>query len=312
MAVTRSTASQRALRDLPPDSNGSRALESYLLLAASLLVAVGFVLAYLARTAPERTTRGRPILNVNRLQSAEDLLPPLSVFSDLEDRLFAARHIHQYARSRDLQAIGELLSIRVTAEQIRKARGLDEFPSRLRDLAKSGSKATTLPLVTPAEMRQLRETLVVRDEPQFRRIAILYALLFFSAFCAVHLAWRYVGFTGDRLLLPLVLVLSGIGGALIISLRDPLRDRPLFSDFVLGFAAGCVLLFVFSRPDYERPPPRRLAYVSLAASFVLSLALLIFGSGPGRSDAKVNLVIGPVSIQPVEPIKLLLVFFLAA
>jgi cell division protein FtsW (lipid II flippase) len=49
----------------------------------------------------------------------------------------------------------------------------------------------------------------------------------------------------------------------------------------------------------------------LLASFAASLALLTFGSGPGVSDAKVNLSLGPVTVQPVELIKVLLVLFLA-
>ena len=45
----------------------------------------------------------------------------------------------------------------------------------------------------------------------------------------------------------------------------------------------------------------------LLASFVLSVLLVLFGSGPGTSDAKVNLF----GFQPVEIIRVLLVFFLA-
>jgi len=47
--------------------------------------------------------------------------------------------------------------------------------------------------------------------------------------------------------------------------------------------------------------------VPLLASFALSLLLILFGYGPGTSDAKVNLF----GFQPVEIIRLLLVFFLA-
>ena len=43
------------------------------------------------------------------------------------------------------------------------------------------------------------------------------------------------------------------------------------------------------------------------ASFALSVALILFGHGPGSSDAKVNLL----GFQPVEIIRLLLVLFLA-
>ena len=45
----------------------------------------------------------------------------------------------------------------------------------------------------------------------------------------------------------------------------------------------------------------------LLASFALSALLILFGYGPGTSDAKVNLL----GFQPVELIRVLLVFFLA-
>jgi cell division protein FtsW (lipid II flippase) len=50
-----------------------------------------------------------------------------------------------------------------------------------------------------------------------------------------------------------------------------------------------------------------LSFVPLLASFGISVLLVLFGSGPGTSDAKVNLF----GFQPVELIRLLLVFFLA-
>ena len=63
---------------------------------------------------------------------------------------------------------------------------------------------------------------------------------------------------------------------------------------------------LFSLPDYERRFGR-LSYVPLAAALLLALALGIFGTGPGTSDAKVNLFF----FQPVELIRILLVMFLA-
>ena len=63
---------------------------------------------------------------------------------------------------------------------------------------------------------------------------------------------------------------------------------------------------LFSIPNYERRFAR-LSYVPLIAAVLLALALGLFGSGPGASDARVNLFF----FQPVEIIRILLVFFLA-
>jgi len=50
-----------------------------------------------------------------------------------------------------------------------------------------------------------------------------------------------------------------------------------------------------------------LSYLPLIAALSLSVLLILFGSGPGSSSAKVNL--GP--LQPIEGIRLLLALFLA-
>ena len=47
-------------------------------------------------------------------------------------------------------------------------------------------------------------------------------------------SWRLRRFGGDELLLPALLLLTGIGLAMMLTIRDPLRDLPLYR----GFAAG--------------------------------------------------------------------------
>src|SRR5262249_48019528 len=153
----------------------------------------------------------------------------------------------------------------------------------------------SLPLLTGTQLRQLRSFFVVRTEREFQRLLVVYSLVLFAAVYAVHVAWRVVRFEGDLILLPVVHLLTGIGTILMLSLRDPPRDRPLFPDFILGVGMGGILLFLCSRPDYEYTRLRRLAYVPLLASFMLSVLLVTFGSGPGVSDAKVNLTLGPLS-----------------
>ena len=161
-------------------------------------------------------------------------------------------------------------------------------------------------LLPRAEFTALKPSLVVRDTAGFRRQILLWIIPFFLAFFAVHIAWRIRNFDGDNLILPILFVLSGLGLILMISLRDPLRDTLMFADFAQGVIAGCIALFAFSLADYERSFSR-LSYVPLIVAFLLALALGVFGHGPGASDAKVNLLF----FQPVELIRLLLVFFLA-
>ena len=120
----------------------------------------------------------------------------------------------------------------------------------------------------------------------------------------MHLWWSLRGFRGDQMFLPALLLLSGIGLVLMVSLRDPVRDNLLFVDFAQGAAAGALLLAALSGLDYERLTGK-LSFVPLLASFALSVLLVLFGTGPGTSDAKVNLF----GFQPVEIIRVLLVLF---
>jgi cell division protein FtsI/penicillin-binding protein 2/cell division protein FtsW (lipid II flippase) len=106
------------------------------------------------------------------------------------------------------------------------------------------------------------------------------------------------------------MMLSSFGFLMMIRFRDPIREALLFPDFALGIAIGCLCAYFASLPDYESRI-RKFAYIPLLASFALSILLILFGSGPGASDARINLRIGPILLQPVEFIKFLLVLFLA-
>ncbi len=265
------------------------------MLAASLAVLVGLFFVYRAkaRAFPEIESglAAKQLLNLNDLAAREDLLPYLSIFTEPAERQFVARRIYDVAGS--LPNVGALARLRVAAAEIESARGLKAFQGRHT-------------MVTGEQFRQLKPTFVVRRPAKFRREFLLWAGLFFAAFWAAHLWWSARGFHGDEVLLPAILLLTGLGLNLMVSLRDPVRDSLLFVDFAEGVAAGCVVLAAASMFDYERMLGK-LSFVPLLASFVLSALLIVFGYGPGVSDAKVNLF----GFQPVEVIRVLLILFLA-
>ena len=95
--------------------------------------------------------------------------------------------------------------------------------------------------------------------------------------------------------LPATQLLTGMSLITLISLRDPLRDTLMFRDFAQGVVGGIIIMAAMSLPDYSRSL-RRYTYVFIAATALLGLALATLGSGPGGSDAKVNLYF----FQPVE------------
>ena len=114
-------------------------------------------------------------------------------------------------------------------------------------------------------------------------------------------------FSGDRAFLPALHLLTGMGLALMLSLRDPLRDTLEFHKFALGVFLGCLLLILPALKPFHYRRLSDWCYTPLFLALGLFCLLLAFGRGPTGNDAKVNL--GP--FQPVEPIKILLVIFLA-
>jgi cell division protein FtsW (lipid II flippase) len=274
MAVTRSRSVERAeTRRVPGRNAGWRGREFVWTLAAALMVGAGLYLVYQAKSQAlpeiEQGLASKKLLNLNALTAREELLPALSVIPSTRDRQEAARKI--YYLSGSLRNVGGIRS-----------------------------------MVSGEQFRLLKPMFVVRDPVRFRRDFALWAALFFGAFVLAHVWWSLRGFRGDQSLLPSILLLSGIGFILMISLRDPVRDNLLFVDFAQGVIGGCLLLAALSMLDFEKLFGK-LSFVPLLASFVLSVLLVIFGSGPGTSDAKVNLF----GFQPVEIIRLLLIFFLA-
>jgi len=176
-----------------------------------------------------------------------------------------------------------------------------EVIERARPLRNTGVLARVLPL------SKLKPLLIVRSPRQFQREFLLWAGLDFAGFYLVALAWRLTRFRGDRTFLPALHLLTGMGLALMLSLRDPLRETLEFHKFALGVFLGCLLLILPALKPFHYQRLSDWCYTPLYLALGLFGLLLVFGKGPAGNDAKVNL--GP--FQPVELIKILLVLFLA-
>ena len=168
------------------------------------------------------------------------------------------------------------------------------------------AKGDTIPLLTPAEFAQIKPQIAVRSVAAFRRRFLLWAGAILAAFFLTHIVWTARRFTGPWVFLPLLLILTGHrvlpdGGS-----ARPFRDTLIFVPFAQGVAGGCLVMLTASFVDWEAATASY-SFVPLLGAVALSVALIFLGSGPGGSDARVNL--GP--FQPVEAIKILLVFFIA-
>jgi cell division protein FtsW (lipid II flippase)/cell division protein FtsI/penicillin-binding protein 2 len=298
LAVTRSRTAERADAYRPGGrlgpAAGWRLSELLWLLAAAAVAATGLTLVYQAklRTLPEQT------LNLNDLPARESLLPLLTPFAEPAERAFVARKI--YNETGNLGNVGAIALLHATPDEIRRTRGLKSLQARL------GDSDRPVSLLTAPQLRVLKPLLSVRPAAAFKSAFRLWVAVFFAGFLLLHIFWSVRGFAGDQAILPGLLLLTGIGMMLMVSLRDPVRDSLIFVDFAQGVAGGCALMAAASALDYERIFGR-LSFVPLLGSFLLSVLLIVFGYGPGVSDAKVNLL----GFQPVEIIRILLILFLA-
>ncbi len=286
MAVTKSwevvTAAKVELAG--PTKPAARRGELLWLTAASALAICGLFLVFVAKTQDfgeeqARLDRGE-LLNLNWVTGAAQLIPVLAAIPEPSQRELAAQRIWDYLEQTRTRGpapnVGILARVRVNH----------------------------LPVVP---LNRVKPLLVVRTPREFLRTYVIWCASFVLAFWVVHCGWRLRRFQGDQAILPALLLLSSLGLILMVSLRDPLRDTLEFKKFAWGAMLGCgILLFPLFR-FFQYRNFSRLVYTPLLAAFGLFLALIALGSGPTGSDARVNL--GP--FQPVEVIKILLVFFVA-
>ncbi|HYO80949.1 MAG TPA: FtsW/RodA/SpoVE family cell cycle protein, partial [Bryobacteraceae bacterium] len=277
MAVTRSSAAERrAGHTAVAERRMGRPLELIGLVLGSVALLLGMGLAWSAKSA----TPAPGTLNLNAVERAEQLLPALDFIENPRQRQQTATRIFERLQEGRLPNVG----------------GIGRIPSA------TGRGR----LLNGEQVAALKKLSVVRTMTDFRRAFVLWVALFFAAFYALHAFWRFRGFTGEQLILPAIHLLTGTGLILMISMRDPLRDTLSFVDYSQSVALGTLAMALASQLDYERLFGR-LSYVPLLGAVALSAALIGFGSGPGTSDAKVNLL----GFQPVEAIKVLIAFFLA-
>jgi cell division protein FtsW (lipid II flippase) len=309
MVITRRTIADRAeKRDrLTSGRHEGRGVERVLLIVTSIVIVSA--LALTARARLSRVSDVQPVpLNLSTVDRREQLLPYLQTIASAAERQYTASKIflHLPTNGEAMSHVGEIGQIRVPIREVLSTRGLSELHARARLTLSSHPEATTIPLLTAGDVARLKPLWAVRDAGGFTRQLVLWSAAFFCCFFGVHVYWSLRATEGPQYLLPAVQLLSGIGMTLMVTLRDPLRDTLTFVNFAEGAAAGCIVLAAAATLDFRRLAGK-LSYVFLLAAFVVSSALVLFGSGPAGSDAKVNLL----GFQPAEVIRILIVFFLA-
>ncbi len=172
--------------------------------------------------------------------------------------------------------------------------------------AQSKSLFSAVTVLDGAKVRPLVNECLVRDadtnNAHFARAGILLVILLLLC---PPLFRRKLG--GDPYLLVFGVLLAGMGVVMLYSIKDPLRDSAAFENHTQGIVLSLIVFFVASRLRREaRNRLRRYQYLWGLAAIVLMSGLFIFGTGP--QGVRLTLF----HFQPVEIIKILLIFFLAS
>ena len=282
------------------------------LTVTSLVLVFGLWLTYVEQTTTfstfEADVKNGALVNLSSIRDESALIARLTMFPERAEKAVVAaavlRHVHRAANAQPLTHVGALASVVLPASQVRSDTRLVSLNHRL----EMRPEASQIAVFNGADIAALKDGFVVRTPEAFQRQITIAIAVFMLAFWTAHLArWRF-GAVGDPLLLPVVHLLTGLGMLAMLALRDPLRDTVAMATVAGGITAGCAIWTALAFVDFEDPRLRRAVLAPLTAAVALAIALLVFGSGPTGSNARVNLL----GVQPVEIVRLLVVFSLAA
>jgi cell division protein FtsW (lipid II flippase) len=314
MSVTFTAAAQRDRQESTRRS-AEPSTHQLLLAATSIVAMLAIGLAYAGRVRVSAVPAGVTVTNLNAVIDARALEPALATaFPAAADRRFVSTQLAAYLasirqRGGSVPNVGALMGATVTPDAIQRSAST-EYQSRLqRAIERAESRGAARPvriaLLTADDLSVIKPALIVRTREAFRRMTVRWSAFYFAAIWTVALMWFLA--RGDFALLGAAHLLTAVGFAVVLSRSDALRDTALFVRYVQGVLIGCAGLAAVSLIDFRKTALAAFTYIPLAGALFLSVLLVLFGSGPGGSNARVNL--GP--IQPVEAIRLLLGLFLA-
>jgi cell division protein FtsW (lipid II flippase)/cell division protein FtsI/penicillin-binding protein 2 len=181
-----------------------------------------------------------------------------------------------------------------------------------------------LRLFSTKDFRSLKKekAFIVRMPAEVMQWFWIIAIGFIVSFIILHIILSIWFRQADQLILPAVMVITGLSFITLISLQDPLRDwflaRNTFYYFIAGII-GIILLLLFDLKKFTTDSKFYRLFVftkiktasngwpwAIIASGLLMMTIL-FGTGPEGSGVKVNLF----GFQPSEIVKYVIVVFLA-
>ncbi|HXI00999.1 MAG TPA: FtsW/RodA/SpoVE family cell cycle protein [Sphingobacteriaceae bacterium] len=166
------------------------------------------------------------------------------------------------------------------------------------------------------------KSLIVRTPAEFNMWYWVIAFSFFGGFLLLHFLLSIRFQNADQLILPVLMLLTGLSLITLLSLQDPLRDRFLAKGtlvyFFIGIAGIAILMFFNIRRFTVDSSLYRMFFLRenrkaangwpwAVAAIGLLILTIILGTGPEGSGVKVNLF----GFQPSEFVKFCIILFLA-
>lgn len=174
-------------------------------------------------------------------------------------------------------------------------------------MALSARGATRLLLVFPVALLAVGLILLALVRKQDVDWQVLTGAALFALALAAASVWaRWKVPYADPFILPIAATLAALGQLMTSRLEPSLGPRQGLW-VLIGLGAMTLVSFLPSVAWL-----RKYRYTLVSVGILLQVLTLVFGKDPNGSGAALWFVVGPVSIQPTEAVKLLLVVFLAA
>lgn len=206
--------------------------------------------------------------------------------------------------------------------QFGRTQGVQELSSDANFTIRRATHTIRLFSTRDFKILKKEKSLIVRSIAEYNQWFIIIAGSFFFGFWLLHLVLSIKFPKADQLILPLVMLMTGISFITLLSLQDPLRDRFLARDSLIFYGIGILGMLILLTINFRKFTVDSRFYRMFVLSnrsrkasgwqwAVAALGLLaltiIFGSGPEGSGVKVNLF----GIQPSELVKYGIILFLA-
>ena len=206
--------------------------------------------------------------------------------------------------------------------QFGKSQGLQELDQDVTLNFKSSPHSIRLFSTRDFKIIKKEKSLIVRTPENYNQWYWIIVGCFFSGFFLLHFLLRARYPQADQLILPIIMLMTGLSFLTLLSLQDPLRDRFLARDSLIFYGLGIlsigIMLSLNMRKFNVDSRLYRMLLVKNAFSkakgwqwAIMALCLLaftiVFGTGPEGSGVKVNLF----GVQPSEIVKYAIILFLA-